>query len=71
MSAVRGLSLGGGRRDWSLQASSFLPTGRWVHVAVTLQGSTRLYVDGSEVAQEGHLIAARALSAAEIAALMQ
>ena len=86
-----------------IEAPSAMPTRRWVHVAVTLQGTTgRLYVDGSEVAKSDDIlltprqvgdqvtflgrnwahppfngriqdfrIHAGALSAAEIAALLQ
>jgi len=37
--------------EQSIQAGSALPTGRWVHLAVTLSGTTgTLYVDGAAVA---------------------
>jgi hypothetical protein len=95
---------GAGHNDEQVvEAPGFLPIRRWVHVAVTLQGSTgRLYVDGTEAARSdaillsprqvgdqvaflgrnwGHpsfdgriqdfRVQAGALSAAEVAALMQ
>jgi len=43
--------------EQSLEATSPLPTRRWVHVAVTLQGSTgRLYLDGKEVANSTDML---------------
>jgi len=40
-----------------IEAPSALPTKRWVHVAVTVQGTTgRLYVDGNEVAKSDDIL---------------
>ncbi len=40
-----------------LEAASPMPTRRWVHVAVTLQGSSgRLYVDGQQVASADDIL---------------
>jgi hypothetical protein len=40
-----------------IEAPTALPTRRWVHVAVTLQGTTgRLYMDGSEVARSDDIL---------------
>lgn len=40
-----------------VEAPGFMATRRWVHVAVTLQGSTgRLYVDGVEVASSNDIL---------------
>lgn len=49
---------GAGHNDAQvLEAPSFMATRRWVHVAVTLQGSTgRLYVDGVEVASANDIL---------------
>lgn len=44
--------------SWSMQsvAGSALPTGRWVHVAVTLSGTVgTLYVDGTPVASQNEI----------------
>lgn len=40
-----------------VEAPAFLPIRRWVHVAVTLQGSTgRLYLDGKEVGSSDEIL---------------
>jgi hypothetical protein len=57
----RGLRFGiagaGHNDDQVVEAPGFMPTRRWVHVAVTLQGSTgRLYMDGSEVASSDAIL---------------
>lgn len=40
-----------------VQAPAYMPIRRWVHVAVTLQGSTgRLYLDGKEVASSDEIL---------------
>jgi len=49
---------GAGHNDSQVvEAPSALPTRRWVHVAVTLRGTTgRLYVDGTEVAKADDIL---------------
>ncbi|MBW8846385.1 MAG: alginate lyase family protein [Burkholderiales bacterium] len=43
--------------EQNLTAPWFMPIRRWVHLAVTLQGSTgRLYVDGKEVARSDDML---------------
>ncbi|MEO6276562.1 LamG-like jellyroll fold domain-containing protein [Roseateles sp.] len=43
--------------EQSLVAPAFMPIRRWVHLAVTLQGTTgRLYVDGTEVARSDYIL---------------
>ena len=56
-----GISGGGFNDEQNLAVPWVMPIRRWVHLAVTLQGSTgRLYVDGAEVARsDGILLSPR------------
>lgn len=55
---LRFVIAGAGHNDSQVvEASSALPVRRWVHVAVTLQGTTgRLYLDGTEVAKSDDIL---------------
>ena len=55
---LRFVIAGAGHNDSQVvEASSALPIRRWVHVAVTLQGTTgRLYLDGTEVAKSDDIL---------------
>jgi hypothetical protein len=51
---ITGTGLGG---EQMIEAPSGLPIRRWVHVAVTMRGSTgRIYVDGKEVGSNGSVL---------------
>jgi hypothetical protein len=55
---LRFVIAGAGHNDsQAVEASSALPVRRWVHLAVTLQGTTgRLYVDGKEVGRANDIV---------------
>jgi hypothetical protein len=51
------LCAAGYQEEQAIQAPTPLPTGRWSHVAVTLQAGTgRLYVDGKQVASNDSIL---------------